>query len=832
MYEFGHEVGGSGLSKPPKEEELVGKEIDLMDNKVSELPESPNCPSLIVLRLQRNYDLGALPPLFFQRMPLLQLLDLSNTSIKSLPKSLPKLVALKKLFLRGCKLFMKLSPQVGKLDNLEELDLDETQIINLPVDIGRLVKLRLLKVSFYGHTNFSKRKLQSNLVLHPETISNLSQLTELSIDVDPSDKRWDDSVEAVVKGVCNSKGLRSLSLYLPKVQLLDFISLIYPSLTRFRFILGYDKRRIISRVPHEAEAEFRKWDRCLKFVNGENIPIQIRQVLKISTSFFLDRHANAMNLSEFGNENLKMLKCCLLAECNEMETIIDGSELDPGSAENVLESLQYLSLYYMKNLRSIWKGPLRYGCMSKLKFLALHTCPKLRNIFSHTLLQSFVSLEEFILEDCPKVASLVSHESVKPISDTCLPTLKRLFLLYLPELVSIFNGLFIAPKLERIGFYNCPKLKCLSKRELSSKQLKMIKGESHWWEDIEWNETEWGTRPDYLMHIFSPVNNEEDVMTELAQDKDLSEATIKNEGQKYTDDGKLLDVVRQHKGPWPDNVTKPISSPSRRMPPSMSPPYFIPPQFNRQQALSFQDSAQNDFSSEKNLSNCSNTIVTAATDKNIISTTTPASSTSTPPPSLIPSRYESQKRRDWNTFGQYLKNHRPPLSLSQCSAAHVLEFLRYLDQFGKTKVHIQTCPFFGNPQPPAPCTCPLRQAWGFLDAIIGRLSNAYEEHGGKPEGNPFRARDVRIYLREVRDLQARARGLNYKKRKLPKLKVAPTTFADATTTNQESSSQGKTQQYNKKKPEGKKKKTNQSKQDNEGRKLKHKQSISWYVRSK
>lgn len=51
------------------------------------------------------------------------------------------------------------------------------------------------------------------------------------------------------------------------------------------------------------------------------------------------------------------------------------------------------------------------------------------------------------------------------------------------------------------------------------------------------------------------------------------------------------------------------------------------------------------------------------------------------------SRYENQKRRDWNTFGQYLKNHRPPLALSRCSGAHVLEFLRYLDQFGKTKVH-------------------------------------------------------------------------------------------------------------------------------------------------
>ncbi|KAK4427815.1 protein LIGHT-DEPENDENT SHORT HYPOCOTYLS 4 [Sesamum alatum] len=129
------------------------------------------------------------------------------------------------------------------------------------------------------------------------------------------------------------------------------------------------------------------------------------------------------------------------------------------------------------------------------------------------------------------------------------------------------------------------------------------------------------------------------------------------------------------------------------------------------------------------------------------------------------SRYENQKRRDWNTFGQYLRNHRPPLSLSRCSGAHVLEFLRYLDQFGKTKVHTQLCPFFGQPNPPAPCPCPLRQAWGSLDALIGRLRAAYEENGGKPETNPFGARAVRLYLREVRDSQAKARGISYEKKK-------------------------------------------------------------------
>lgn len=134
-----------------------------------------------------------------------------------------------------------------------------------------------------------------------------------------------------------------------------------------------------------------------------------------------------------------------------------------------------------------------------------------------------------------------------------------------------------------------------------------------------------------------------------------------------------------------------------------------------------------------------------------------------PPPPL--SRYESQKRRDWNTFCQYLKNHRPPLTLSRCSGAHVLEFLRYLDQFGKTKVHAETCAYFGNSHPPGPCPCPLKQAWGSLDALIGRLRAAFEENGGTPEMNPFGARAVRLYLREVRDAQAKARGIAYEKKK-------------------------------------------------------------------
>lgn len=152
------------------------------------------------------------------------------------------------------------------------------------------------------------------------------------------------------------------------------------------------------------------------------------------------------------------------------------------------------------------------------------------------------------------------------------------------------------------------------------------------------------------------------------------------------------------------------------------------------------------------------------------STSAANSHQSQPQPAPL-SRYESQKRRDWNTFGQYLKNQRPPVSVSQCNCNHVLDFLRYLDQFGKTRVHHHGCVFFGQPDPPAPCACPMKQAWGSLDALIGRLRAAYEEHGGSPETNPFGNGAIRVYLREVRECQAKARGIPYKKKKRKKNQI-------------------------------------------------------------
>ncbi|KAH1074641.1 hypothetical protein J1N35_026969 [Gossypium stocksii] len=149
-----------------------------------------------------------------------------------------------------------------------------------------------------------------------------------------------------------------------------------------------------------------------------------------------------------------------------------------------------------------------------------------------------------------------------------LPSLKRLLLLYLPELVSISNGIMIAPKLESIGCYNCPKLKSISKMELSSKTLKIIKGECEWWEGMNWNETEWGDGPGYLMHIFSPIDNQKDVMTQMVEVRDPPEATIQNKDQQLGDQKPLEVSTQDHRGQCLDYTEERMMGTDGKEPPS------------------------------------------------------------------------------------------------------------------------------------------------------------------------------------------------------------------------------------------------------------------------
>ncbi|KAK7814658.1 disease resistance protein [Quercus suber] len=273
----------AGLTEPPLNEEWEeAKMIFLMDNELSRLPERPNCPKLLALFLQRNHLLRMIPSPFFDLMPFLKVLNLSKTRIKSLPKSLFKLIKLEVLILRDCECLILLPSDVGSLRQLEVLDLQGTEIDKLPDEISELASLRHLKVSFYGSVNWSEYvKLPCELVSQG-IISSLHELETLSLDVYPGDRRWDKDVKSVINEVGNLTKLIAFSCYFPKVEFLElFLQTGIPwirGLTKFKFVVGHDVKRFVAQVVDNLEFDYVQWGRCLRFINGEMIPDAVVEV--------------------------------------------------------------------------------------------------------------------------------------------------------------------------------------------------------------------------------------------------------------------------------------------------------------------------------------------------------------------------------------------------------------------------------------------------------------------------------------------------------------------------------------------------------------------------
>ncbi|KAF2320192.1 hypothetical protein GH714_025210 [Hevea brasiliensis] len=500
--------GGMGLTKPPKVEQWEGLiEICLMDNDISELPISPSCPKLRKSFLERNYKLRIITPSFFDNMPALQVLNLSRTSIKSLPESLFKLFNLRRLFLNRCVLITTLSPEVGELKQLEVLDLEGTEIMILPKEVGQLTNLTCLEISFFEPT--SRRSLkQSREIIPCGAISALYLLEELNIDTSYDDKRWNASAEEVISELCRLQWLHTLKVYLPKVEFLSYFNwmkkkMVFPSLSYFKFTVGHHVEHIISRLSSDTELELERHDRYLRYVNGEGAG-DIKKVLRHSTALFLDRNSTISKLSDFGCRNMMQLKCLVAGQCNNLQAIIDGNQIESSSSDATvgLISLEYMHIYYMKNLSSIWEGPVNNSSFNLLKYLILRKCPELTNVFTPGLLANFSNLEELTIHDCPKITSLVSCYNCDDKITLILPALKRISLHFLPKLISISNALLISPRLELMSFQYCLNLKSLPISKAFNENLRKIKGEHSWWQELKWE----GTHHDSWADIFFPID--------------------------------------------------------------------------------------------------------------------------------------------------------------------------------------------------------------------------------------------------------------------------------------------------------------------------------------
>ncbi|KAK1385741.1 hypothetical protein POM88_023476 [Heracleum sosnowskyi] len=395
------------------------KVIHMSSSKVPEIPKNLSFPDLEKLVLHPDFDFSSITSSFFKSFPAFPVLDMSHSSIKTLPSWVYELTDLKGLILQRCELLIELPDGIGALENLELLDLEGTHLVCLPDELGKLINLMCLKVSLYYDDSYMKsRKILD--IIPTALLSKLTKLEELSIKFDPQDVWCNALVKAIIADLLSLRKLKTLKLYLPTIELLqnlmelksneDDMS-IYQNLSNFSVIIGPHGQRFISRLPCDLEEEYLKLKKCLKYIAGkDNTSEFFAEALKHANALYLDRHWNIQKLSIFKADKLNKLKFCMLVDCNEMQTVFDASDFN--HEDNIL-SLQYLAIHYLRNLEVIWKGPHVVCCLQYLKVLVLHMCPNLTTIFTPVLLGVLLNLKEITVEDCAKITSLVSGDSTQ-----------------------------------------------------------------------------------------------------------------------------------------------------------------------------------------------------------------------------------------------------------------------------------------------------------------------------------------------------------------------------------------------------------------------------------
>eukprot|EP00257_Ricinus_communis_P015769 XP_015573742.1 putative disease resistance protein At4g10780 isoform X1 [Ricinus communis] len=156
------------------------KRISLMDNRIEQLKEVPNCPDLLTLILRCNKNLWMITSAFFQSMNALTVLDLAHTALQVLPTGISELIALQYLNLLGTKL-KELPPELTKLKKLKYLNLSWNEHLrNIPGDlIASLPMLQVLRMYRCGIVCNIEEKGDVFRGTHHVTVQELQRLVHL-----------------------------------------------------------------------------------------------------------------------------------------------------------------------------------------------------------------------------------------------------------------------------------------------------------------------------------------------------------------------------------------------------------------------------------------------------------------------------------------------------------------------------------------------------------------------------------------------------------------------------------------------------------------------------
>ncbi|GKV15045.1 hypothetical protein SLEP1_g25847 [Rubroshorea leprosula] len=435
------------------------KMVSLMKNNLSKIPLGlcPKCPTLSTLILSNNQNLSEIPESFFEGIPELKVLDLSNTGIEALPNSISNLEKLSSMRLRWCQRLRYLPP-LAKLMVLKKLDLVGSGIKVVPQGMEKLISLEYLDLRYC----YNLKKIPMGM------LSNLSNLQYLSV-----------YKGLKIKGeeVAGLKKLETFKGVFDDIQ--DYNHFVnsqdFQILTEYR-IEVVKRLRVLPTTPREFVV---KRPRALPITQRESwvsiyycdlgeectvLPDNL-QMLKILYCRNMRSGLNKAALLEKATE----LSYCNIESCEDMECVID---LD-SSSYPVLDKLEQLDLSLLPKLR-------------------------MRKLLPLELLQAFQNLEEIDVNRCEQMEEIIaSSDSDASLDKFTFPKLRRLWLRGLPQLKSICNakGVIVCDCIEKIQIRRCRELTRIpvqfplldNGQPSHLKEIEIDEESKEWWESVEWD---------------------------------------------------------------------------------------------------------------------------------------------------------------------------------------------------------------------------------------------------------------------------------------------------------------------------------------------------------
>ncbi|RYR35556.1 hypothetical protein Ahy_A10g050698 isoform B [Arachis hypogaea] len=381
-----------------------------------------------------------------------------------LPSSMSKLTGLKGLYLNHCKHLRQLPPAIGTLVLLEFLDIQGTQISFIPSLIGSLISLRCLRVPYIRN---GEQNGDQTSDLDPRAISRLTKLEELVIKV-VSYEDWCSNAENVMAMLASLEHLTNLQCSFPSSEILDRFLRRRSGrqFTSFQFFVGCPN----SKRPQILEPFEYRICKYIRYDNSKHEnTFSVSEILPQTHAVELVHFNDIEEISEVGKENLEQIRGLSLEQCNGIRTLIAGNE-NVARDESTLPNLEQL-------LSSESWIPFQ------IKGFDIEELPTFKNLFSQSGYSILTELQKLEIHSCMELEELI----VTQIGEEVLPKLEVLLLANLPRFQFICTNTILRwSSLEQVNVYRCPLLKFLPFCKDKETNLRSIRGEQGWWNELMW----------------------------------------------------------------------------------------------------------------------------------------------------------------------------------------------------------------------------------------------------------------------------------------------------------------------------------------------------------